>query len=196
LKPFCSAKQGIAAIEAFRTILQRGVRRDAITAVRVRVPPAYAGMIATRAEPGARQSTLVSVAYQIALAALAPGTLYDIDRSAPDVDAAVVQFAAKVEVIADTALEQFYPGHWPAEVEVDAGGEVFRHRVVEAGGDPEHPLNAAAIGEKAHGVLDPLVGGERASAWLKICGVALDDEAACRKLATAFGGGLHGEARA
>ena len=38
-------------------------------------------MIATRAEPGARQSTLVSVAYQIALAAFAPERLYDVDRS-------------------------------------------------------------------------------------------------------------------
>ena len=53
LKPFCSAKQGIAAIEAFRTILDRGVRAETISKVRVRVPPAYAGMIATRAEAGA-----------------------------------------------------------------------------------------------------------------------------------------------
>jgi len=69
-RPFCSAKQGSAAIEAFRAILGRGVRVETISKVRVRVPPAYAGMIATRAEPGARQSTMVSVAHQIALAAL------------------------------------------------------------------------------------------------------------------------------
>ena len=55
-----------SAIEAFRAILDRGVRAETINKVRVRVPPAYAGMIATRAEPGARQSTMVSVAHQIA----------------------------------------------------------------------------------------------------------------------------------
>ena len=89
LKPFCSAKQGIAAIEAFRAILDRGVRAETISKVRVRVPPAYAGMIATRAEPGARQSTMVSVAHQIALAALAAERLYDVDRSAAKADADV-----------------------------------------------------------------------------------------------------------
>src|SRR5580704_17122537 len=83
MKPFCSAKQAIAAVDAFRAVLARGVHRDAITKVHVRVPPAYAGMIATRAEPGIRLSTIVSVAHQIALAALAPDSLYDIDRSAP-----------------------------------------------------------------------------------------------------------------
>ena len=31
LKPFCSAKQGIAAIEAFRAILDRGVRAETIS---------------------------------------------------------------------------------------------------------------------------------------------------------------------
>lgn len=193
LKPFCSAKQAIAAVEAFRAVLHRGVRCEAITKVRVRVPPSYAAMIATRAEAGARQSTLVSVAHQIALAALAPERLYDVDRSAVAhgaIDAAVTQFAAKVEVIADATLEAFYPQHWPADVEVEAGGEIFRHRVVAANGDPEHPLDHAGIVEKAHRVLDPLVGGERAADWLKTCGAALDDGTACRNLAAAFAAGF------
>jgi 2-methylcitrate dehydratase PrpD len=190
LKPFCSAKQAIAAVEAFRAIVDRGIRPDAIGKVRVHVPAAYAGMIATRAEPGARISTLVSVAHQIALAALAPDRLYEVDRSAPHIDAALTQFAAKVEVIADVPLEQFYPQHWPAEVEVEAGGEVFRHCVVAATGDPEQPLDAAGVEHKAHRVLDPLVGAECAADWLQRCGAALDDVAACRKLAATFAAGL------
>ena len=190
LKPFCSAKQAIAAVAAFRAILDRGVPRDAIARIRVRVPPAYAGMIATRAEPGARISTLVSVAHQIALAALAPDRLYEVDRSSPLIDAALTRYAAKVEVVADAALEVFYPRHWPAEVEVEAGGDVVRHRVVEAEGDPERPLDAAGIDDKAHRVLDPLVGGARATGWLTMCGAALDGAAACRKLAAAFAAGL------
>lgn len=189
LKPFCSAKQAIAAVEAFRAVLGRGVARDAIAKVRVRVPPAYAGMIAARAEPGARISTLVSVAHQIALAALAPDRLYEVDRSAPAIDAALTKFAAKVEVAGDAALEALYPQHWPAEVEVEAGGEIFRHRVVAAIGDPEHPLDADAVADKARRVLDPLVGGARAADWLTICGAALDDGAACRALAAAFAAG-------
>jgi 2-methylcitrate dehydratase PrpD len=189
MKPFCSAKQGIAAIEAFSTI-RTSVRPDAITKVRVRVPPAYAGMIATRAEPGARQSTMVSVAHQIALAALDPDRLYDVDRSAAKEKSDIVDFAAKVEVVADTALDAFYPQHWPAEVEVEAGGEVLRQRVVEANGDPEQPLDRADVVAKAVCVLDPLVGGDRAAAWVETVSAALDDATACRKLGKSFAAGL------
>jgi len=190
LKPFCSAKQGIAAIEAFRAILDRGVRAETISKVRVRVPPAYAGMIATRAEPGARQSTMVSVAHQIALTALAADRLYDVDRSSAKVDADVAGFAAKVEIIADVRLDAYYPQHWPAEVDVEAGGEVHQQRIVEAIGDPEHPLDHAGVVTKAHRVLDPLIGGDGAAEWLQMAGAALDDATACRKLAAAFAAGL------
>ena len=189
MKPLCSAKQAIAAIEAFRTLSDR-VPKEAIDKVRVRVPQAYAGMVSTRAELGARQSTMVSVAHQIALAALAPERLFEVDRSAATIDAAVAQFSAKVEVIADKNLEAFYPRHWPAEVEVEAGGDVLRQRIVEATGDPEHPLDRAGVVAKAHRVLDPLVGNARAEEWLKLAGAALDDRSACRKLAAAFAAGL------
>ncbi len=187
-KPFCSAKQGIAAVEAFRAIMATGVRPDAITKVRVGVPPAYAGMIATRAEPGARQSTLVSVAYQIALAALAPGRLYDVDRSVPLADAALAAFAAKVEVVPNPALDSFYPRHWPAEVDVEADGKMLRHRVVEAAGDPECPLGRAEIDDKAQRVLEPLLGAAGVGAWLAMCHGALTDAGACKKLAMALAG--------
>jgi 2-methylcitrate dehydratase PrpD len=187
IKPFCSAKQAIAAVESFQTIVrEEKVHRDTIAKIRVHVPPAYAAMIATRAEPGARQSTLVSVAYQIALAAMAPERLYDIDRSTPAADTDVMQFAAKVEVIPDGALESFYPQHWPAEVEVEAGGKTFRRRVVAAAGDPEHALCRGGIEEKAHRVLDGLIGATRVDQWLAMCHGALDSRAGCQKLVTAF----------
>lgn len=186
MKPFCSAKQGIAAVEAFRALLQEGMRIDAIEKVRVRVPKAYAAMIATRAVPGARQSTMVSAAHQLALAALAPQRLYDIDRSTAGDDAAVAQLAAKIEVVPDAALEQFYPQHWPAEVEIEAGAQTVRRRVVAVVGDPEHPLDRTAIDDKAHRVLDPLLGAGRVDEWLGLCHGGLDGAAQCERLATAF----------
>ena len=133
----------------------------------------------------------MSVAHQIALAALEPERLYDVDRSAAApgaADAAVTQFAAKVEVVADAALETFYPRHWPAEVEVEAGGEVFRRRVVAAAGDPERPLGRAEIDEKAHRVLDPLLGAARVAEWLTLCHGALTGASDCKRLALAFTG--------
>ncbi|MGB6535344.1 MAG: MmgE/PrpD family protein [Xanthobacteraceae bacterium] len=211
LKPFCSAKQAIAAVEAFRGIvgaanigieektqaiqeIQKNQKIEHIKKIQVRVPSAYAGMIGRRAEPGERQSTMVSVAHQIALAAIAPQRLYDVDRSMPVADGQdmkhvmehVVQLAAKVEVAADSALDAFYPQHWPAEVEVDVSGQTFRRRVVAAEGDPEHPLGRSAIDDKAHRVLDPLIGAERVDDWLTMCHGALDGSSECRRLVAAF----------
>jgi 2-methylcitrate dehydratase PrpD len=186
MKPFCSAKQGIAAVEGFRALLQEGMRIEAIEKVRVRVPKAYAAMIATHAVPGARQSTMVSVAHQIALAALRPQRLYDVDRSAPQTDAAVAELSTKIEVVPDAALEEFYPQHWPAEVEVEAGAQTLQRRVVEVRGDPEHPLDGVAIDDKAHRVLDPLLSAARVDEWLVLCHGALENSAGCERLATAF----------
>jgi 2-methylcitrate dehydratase PrpD len=186
IKPFCSAKQGIAAIEAFRGIVQdEKLNRGAITKIRVHVPPAYAGMISTRAEVGARQSTMVSVAHQIALAALKPDLLYDVDRSAPTIDAEVTQFAARVEVVPDPTLTPLYPQHWPAEVGIDAGGKTFQCRVVAASGDPDNPLSSSQIDDKAHRVLDPLIGAARVDEWLTICHAGLQGNAEFQKLASA-----------
>jgi len=136
--------------------------------------------------PGARQSTMVSVAHQIALAALRPQRLYDVDRSVPQTDAAVAELSAKIEVVPDTALEQFYPQHWPAEVEVEAGAQTLRRRVVEVRGDPEDPLDGAAVDDKAHRVLDPLLSAARVDEWLVLCHGALENSAGCERLATAF----------
>jgi 2-methylcitrate dehydratase PrpD len=187
IKPFCSAKQGIAAVQAFSSIVQgEQIRADAITRVRVYVPPAYVGMLSTKAEPGVRQSTLVSVAHQIALSALAPLQLFDVDRSAAVIDAAVAQLSAKVEVVPDTELEAFYPLHWPAAVEVQTGSKAFRYRVIAAAGDPENPLSPSDLEEKGHRVLDPLVGAATVDEWLLLCRGAFVGSAECGRLATAF----------
>lgn len=189
IKPFCSAKQAIAAVEAFRAIAQdEGLGHDRIGHIRVHVPAAYAGMIATRVEPGARQSTMVSVAHQIALAALKPERLYEVDRSSPIMETELTQLAAKVEVAPAPALELFYPRHWPAEVEIEADGKSFRRRVIAASGDPEHPLGRAEIDDKAHRALDPLFGVAHVDEWLTMCHGAFNGAAECRMLALAFAG--------
>jgi len=187
IKPFCSAKQGVAAVQAFSSIVQaEQIRADAISRVRVYVPPAYVGMLSTKVEPGSRQSTFVSVAHQIALCTLAPMQLFDVDRSAPAIDAAVAQLSSKVEVVPDKELEAFYPLHWPADVEVQSGSKTFRNRVIAAAGDPENPLLPSDIEEKGHRVLDALLGAERVDEWLLLCRDAFTGSAECGRLAAAF----------
>lgn len=147
LKPFCSAKQCVAALEAFRDIVATGVRPGEMESVAVFVPPAYAGMISRPAVAGARSTTLVSVAHQIARAALDPNSLYDIDRSG-SLDPAVIDLADKVKVEAAPELAAAYPRSWPAVVEAVVSGRRVRARVDVARGDPERPLTMAEIEAK------------------------------------------------
>jgi 2-methylcitrate dehydratase PrpD len=187
LKPFCSAKQSIAAVEALRTLLASGIKPNTIAAVRVKVPPAYAGMISLKAQDAVRTTTLVSVARQLALLACDPARLYDVDRSEPASNPAIAGFEAKVEVVAEESLSHYYPERWPAEVEiVGADGNARRELVIAAPGDPDRPLDAAALGDKAHRLLDRLIGHDAATTLIGTAGRGLDDAAGCRALAEAF----------
>jgi 2-methylcitrate dehydratase PrpD len=186
LKPFCSAKQSIAAVEALRAILASGIAPASIAAVRVRVPPAYAGMVALKAQDQVRTTTLVSAARQLALLACDPARLYDIDRAAPVSDD-VRGFEAKVEIVTDAALAQYYPHAWPAEVEaVGKDGSTRRELVIAAPGDPSRPLDDKALDGKAHGVLDRLIGRDDAARLISVARGGCADESGCGTLAGAF----------
>jgi 2-methylcitrate dehydratase PrpD len=187
LKPFCSAKQSIAAVEALRAILATGIGPGSIAAVRVRVPPAYAAMVGLKAQDQVRTTTLVSAARQLALLTFDPERLYDVDRSEAITDPAILAFEAKVEIVADAALAQYYPHDWPAEVEVvGTDGSTRRERVIAAPGDPGRPLDQDALDHKAHRLLDRLIGHNGAAGLIGIARRGLADESGCRALAGAF----------
>ena len=187
LKPFCSAKQSIAAVEALRALLASGIKPEAIAAIRVKVPPAYVGMISLKAQDGMRTTTLVSAARQLALLALDPERLYDVERSQPATSPAVASLEAKVTIAAEPALAQHYPRNWPAEVEVvDKDGSTQREIVIAAPGDPQRPLDTAAVEDKAHRLLDRLIGREASAKLIGIAGRGLESEGDCRALAAAF----------
>jgi 2-methylcitrate dehydratase PrpD len=181
IKPFCSAKQAIAAIEALTTIIDGGVSPDAISKVVVRVPPPYSRMIAMKPEAGARASTIVSAAFQMGLAAYHRDRLYDIERADAMAEKAALAFAGKVEIVADDSLLEFFPATFPAEVEVSAGGKTRRQRVTAAVGDPGHALDDAAITNKAKRIL-----GEAPTQTVQIGLDGFGSEDACKRLADAM----------
>jgi 2-methylcitrate dehydratase PrpD len=187
MKPFCSAKQSIAAIEALRAILATGISPSSIAAVRVRVPPAYAGMVGLKAQDQVRTTTLVSAARQLALLAFDPARLYDVDRGETITDPAILGFEAKVEIVADATLTQYYPRDWPAEVEVvSQDGSTRRELVIAAPGDPGGRLDQDALDDKAHRLLDRLIGRDGAAELIGIARRGFEDESGCRALAGMF----------
>ena len=56
--------------------------------------------------------------YKMKPLACDPARLFDVDRSVAVTDPAILRFEAKVEIVADAALTQYYPHDWPAEVEM------------------------------------------------------------------------------
>jgi 2-methylcitrate dehydratase PrpD len=181
IKPFCSAKQAIAAVEAFTSVIDDGVPPDSVTKVVVRVPPPYSRMIAMKAEAGVRSSTIVSAAFQIGLAACRRERLYDVERADAMKETAALAFAGKVEIVADESLLEFFPATFPAEVEVTAGGRTLRKRITAATGDPGRGLDDPAIADKARRILGD------ASAQIIQTGLdGLRSDDGCKRLADAM----------
>jgi 2-methylcitrate dehydratase PrpD len=183
LKQFCSAKQAATATDAFLGLLDEGLAVEAIPQVRVRVPPHYARMIATKAEAGSRSSTIVSAGFQLGLAATCRERLYDIERGDAIRDPRAIAFAQKVEIVPDEALLEVFPGCWPAEIEVSASGKTFCRRVNAAGGDPQRPFDDPQLKHKAQRVLEQLGDAESAASLVDTGLGGLEDRSSCQKLA-------------
>ena len=174
MKPFSSAKQAVAAIEALRLIVADGVAPESIRAVTVRVPKAYVGMIEGAGDSKNRATTFASVRFQMALALFHPNSLFDVARDKLPWDERMAAFVGKVKVEAADELAAHYPAHWPASVVVEAEGTSVTRTVIDALGDPASPLSEAALTDKAHRVLDPMVGADACKGWLDAAAAGWD----------------------
>jgi 2-methylcitrate dehydratase PrpD len=144
-KPWCSAKQAIAATDAFQRILARGIRPDDISEIIVDVPPPYFPMVSHRAPPEAGLGALTSVACRIGLAAYDPKRLDDVARSATPGARGVTALIGKVTVQADEKLMQHYPARYPARVTVATQAGRNSELVVDAPGDPGTDYGEASV---------------------------------------------------
>ena len=98
-------------------------------------------------------------------------------------DTAAMAFAAKVEIAADEALLEYFPASFPAEIEVTAGGQVSRQRITAARGDPERPLDDAALLDKAERVSQQMGGAFDAKKLVSLGLNGMQDKMACKALA-------------
>ncbi len=183
IKPYCSAKQAIAAIYGLRGILSQGVAADDIRRVRVGVPPQYRAMIGHGVTDGDRLSSIVSAPYQLALIAYAPDGLHDIARTRLADDARIRAFTAKVEVVGDDGLAAYYPERWPARVEVETAAGRWSELVLDAPGDPGRRFDAEQARAKFGIYAAPALGDGGPDDWIDLAGRAIRDDAAASRLA-------------
>jgi 2-methylcitrate dehydratase PrpD len=186
MKPFCTARQGLAATQAFIDLLDGGLDPRSIERISVFTPPAYAGMIAQGVNPASRTSGFVSVGFQMGLAACHRAHLWDLDRASVMNDPQVLDLVRRVTVEPDSALAADFPRRWPARIEVHAAGQVETRTLLIAPGDPEAPLDDEAFARKAHRILDPLFGAPQADELLWLAGEGLTNDLALARLAAAF----------
>jgi 2-methylcitrate dehydratase PrpD len=173
-KPWCAAKQTMAAAQALKEIVEEGVQPSDMTQLVVSVPPPYLRMIDHAVVAGDRASHLTSVSYQMAVAALSPEAMFDIEQAPDGIPERIQTFMTKVSVKADEELLRHYPKSWPARLVVSVPSGKHEKLVVHVPGDPERPFDESQVAAKFRRLVAPLVGDYAAEALLRLSYVALD----------------------
>jgi 2-methylcitrate dehydratase PrpD len=147
-KPWCAARQTMAATQALREILDGGVAAAEISEIAAFVLPPHLKMIDHGISPGNRASFLTSLPYQLALAALQPDRMLDLGQPAEQSMPALAAFMARVRIAGEEALLAGYPNAWPARIVVTTASGRHEHRVDDVPGDPARPFAEADVREK------------------------------------------------
>jgi 2-methylcitrate dehydratase PrpD len=156
-KPWCAARQTMAATQGLREIMDEGVAGADITAIDVSVPPPFLKMI-DHGIVGGRTARLTSQPYQIAVAAIAPDLAFDVGQSG-DVPVDVVRFMNKVAVRADEGTLQGFPGQWPARISVRTGTGDYDRLVHAVPGDPGRSFDLGDVITKSRRLIGVLADG-------------------------------------
>ena len=173
-KPWCAARQTMAATQALREIIESGVSPSEMTELVVTVPPPYLHMIDHGVVSGDRASHLTSVAYQMALAALAPEGALDVKEAPKAVSEKIRIFMSRVTVKADEELLRHYPKSWPARLVVSVPSGKHEKLVLHVPGDPERPFDELQVSKKFRRVTAPVSGKRTADRLLSRSLGALD----------------------
>ncbi len=183
LKPYCAAKQCIAAIEASRDLFALGISPDDISALRISVPSAYAAMIGHHHARNGRVPRITSAAYNIALAAYETDELPNVSRPDRTTNPQISSFMGKIEVIVDEELSRHYPAHWPARAEATLrDGKQFSSFILDSPGDPSRPFDSAKAQAKFHRYADAQLGEEAATELAAACLAAPENSPALAEL--------------
>src|SRR5262245_60461971 len=168
-KPWCAARQTMAATQALKDIVARGRPPAAVVAIAVSVPPPHLERIDHGVGAGDRASHLTSLQYTMALAALAAEMAFEVQQTPPDLRLTVRGLMAKIRVEADERLLVDYPMSWPARVGVAAGSGRHARIVAHLPGDPALPFDRESVRKKFLRFTQPVLGAENAERILARC---------------------------
>jgi 2-methylcitrate dehydratase PrpD len=166
-KPWCAARQTMAATQALIEIISSGVAVDTITEVTAFVLPPHRRMIDHGVTIGDRASFLTSLPYRLALAALAPHAACDVGQALAAVPDHIRTFVDRVAVAPDEALLSSFPSRWPARIEVMTTSGRHEWTVMDVPGDPARPFDADAVRGKFRRLAGPVIGAAASEQMLE-----------------------------
>ena len=163
MKPFATARQGLAAIEAARDLFDRhAIDAAGIDSITVALPELLRRIVDRPGKPATRFESIVSVQYQIALAIAVPDRLLDVDRTPPLSSRLLRRLQSKIRVRHSRELDAYYPAEWPARVTIAVGRRRFVELMVHPPGDACDPLGWDAIAAKFEHLASPTIDIEAA----------------------------------
>lgn len=160
LKPFCTARQALSSIEGFRSLLSTvQIDPESIDEIEVTIPQQYSQMINHPAFPESRMDSIVSVQYQMALAAFDEEGLFDLRRKDLRENDQIRDFIKKVHVNTSPEYTALFPRQWPGKVKVKSGRNTYEQEILDPVGSPLHPMSWGDVEHKLKRVtrtlLDP-----------------------------------------
>lgn len=159
VKPYPTARQGLAAIEAVRELADtERIDPSAIDGIVVHLPEPQRAIVDRPAPPATRFASIVSVQYQVALALIAPDRLLDVRRTPPFLDDRVRRLMSKIRVRRARDLDRHYPRAWPARIEIRANGRRHDRLVLHPRGDARNPFGWDDMSQKFLALAGPVIG--------------------------------------
>jgi len=169
-KPWPTSRQALASVAAFRQLMLPPL--DEIERIVAAAPLVYRAMIDRPALPANRIESMLSVQYQLGLAAFAPATLDDALRDPLPSDTRIVALMHKVQVRADEGLGAQFPRVWGSRVTLELrSGASMTAEVLEPAGSGTRALAWAELTAKFERVLaaSRVKSGARLAALASCC---------------------------
>jgi 2-methylcitrate dehydratase PrpD len=178
-KPWCAARQTMAATQALKEILAEGPPPESITRIEAAVLPPHLRMIDHGVTAGDRFSHLTSIHYQMALAALSVDDAFELGEPSGGISPALAELMVRIAVRADDGLlAQGYPHVWPASVTVTTAAGQHERTVTRVPGDPLRPFGEHELRAKFRRVTASVLDADQAEAMFAVGLAALDEPAA------------------
>jgi 2-methylcitrate dehydratase PrpD len=181
-KPWCAARQTMAATQAFKELLDAGLDAKDFEAVELHVLPPHLKMVDHDVTAGDRASFLTSVRYHLAMAARTPDSPANIGLPDEPSDAAQA-LMARITVKGDDALLADYPKVWPARVVVSTRKGTHELIVTHVPGDTARPFHQHDIERKFVRYAAPVVQGDAKELFRRSLGVLQGRESAASLVA-------------